>query len=131
MSPLSSSRKAVLWVAAVFLLGLALGGVGGYALTQRGFAAPRRTSAEKRAHMVERLTSELHLTGAQQKRLDEILADLQAKYKAIHEQSVPQMNAARQQARDQVRSILTPEQKPQFEDFIRRLDEERKNKEER
>jgi Spy/CpxP family protein refolding chaperone len=36
------------------------------------------------------------------------------------------MDQARQKGRDQIRAILTPEQKPKFEEFLRRLDEERK-----
>jgi Spy/CpxP family protein refolding chaperone len=128
MTEMSASRKAVFWVFGVFLLGLAIGGLGGYALTRHyaAAAAPGRTEADRRAHMLERMHAELNLTQAQQARVDEILKELQAKYRAIHEQTAPQTDAARQQARDAIRAMLTPEQKPKFEDFLRRLDEERK-----
>jgi Spy/CpxP family protein refolding chaperone len=36
------------------------------------------------------------------------------------------MEQARQKGRDQIRAILTPEQKPKFEEFLKRMDEERK-----
>ncbi len=123
-----ASRKAAFWVFGVFLLGLAIGGVGGYALTRHytASAAPGRTEADRRAHMMERMRGELHLTQPQQARVDEILKELQGKYRAIHEQTAPQTDAARQHAREEIRAILTPEQKPKFEDFLRRLDEERK-----
>ncbi len=123
-----ASRKAVLWVFGVFLLGLAIGGVGGYALSRHytASAAPGKTEAGRRAHMIERMRGELLLTQPQQARVDEILNELQGKYRAIHEQTAPQSDAARQQAREEIRAILTPEQKPKFEDFLRRLDEERK-----
>ncbi len=128
MTGTPASRKAVFWVFGVFLLGLAIGGLGGHALTRHysASAAPRGTEADRRAHMLERMHGELNLNQTQQTRVDEILKELQGRYRAIHEQSAPQTDAARQQARDEIRAILTPEQKPQFEDFLRRLDEERK-----
>ena len=36
------------------------------------------------------------------------------------------MDQERHKSRDQMRAILTPEQLPKFEDFLKRLDEERK-----
>ena len=36
------------------------------------------------------------------------------------------MDQARQKGRDQIRAFLTPEQKPKFEEFLKRMDEERK-----
>ncbi len=128
MMETTASRRAALWVFIVFVLGLAIGGLGGHALTRHysASAAPGRSEADRRAHMIERMHGELNLTQAQQARVDEILKELQGKYRAIHEQTAPQTDAARQQARDEIRGILTPEQKPKFEDFLRRLDEERK-----
>ena len=35
----STSRKAILWIAVVFVFGLALGGVGGYYVSHRIYAA--------------------------------------------------------------------------------------------
>lgn len=122
------ARKAAFWVFGVFVLGLAIGGVGGHVLTRHytAAAAPGKTEADRRAHMVERMRAELNLTEPQQKRVDEILKELKGKYRTIHEQTAPQTDAARQQAREEIRAILTPEQKPGFEEFLRRLDEERK-----
>jgi Spy/CpxP family protein refolding chaperone len=36
------------------------------------------------------------------------------------------MDQQRQKSRDQIRALLTPEQKPKLEEFLKRLDEERK-----
>ena len=38
------------------------------------------------------------------------------------------MNEAREKARSRIREILTPEQKPKFEELLKRLDEERKRR---
>jgi len=78
------------------------------------------------AQKVHRLTQELNLTAEQQKQLDVIIASVQAQYRAIHDSTDPQINEARQKGREQIRAILTPEQKPKFEEFLRHLDEERK-----
>ena len=127
MSASSTSRRAFFWVVLIFVLGLALGSLGGYYLSHRSFAAaPPRTDAEKRGHRVEQLTNDLGLTPAQRQRLDQILMAAQGEYKAIHDQSQPQMEAARQKARNAIREILTPEQKPKFEEFLKRHDEERR-----
>jgi len=131
MSETSATRKAALWVGLVFLLGAALGGMLGYVFAHRvSAAAPAQmTDAQKKAQKVQRLTQELDLSADQQKQLDEIFTRVQAQYKAIHQSTDPQINEARQKGREQIRAILTPEQKPKFEDFLRRLDEERKKNE--
>jgi Spy/CpxP family protein refolding chaperone len=41
-----------------------------------------------------------------------------------------QRDALRQQGRTRIRAILTPEQKPKFEEFMHNLDEERKKSKE-
>jgi Spy/CpxP family protein refolding chaperone len=127
MSEVSVGRKAFLWVSLVFLLGAALGGVLGYSFARKSAAPPAaQTDEAKRAHRVERLTKELGLNDTQKQQVDRIIAELQAQYKAIHDQSVPQIHEARQKARDEIRQILTADQKPKFEEFLKRLDEERK-----
>ncbi len=127
-NPPSGSRRALLLVAIVFLLGIALGAVGTYLSAGRWWTPPRvgQNPRVRRVRLVEQLTRELRLTADQQQKLDGILAEMQAKFKALHEQMAPQSDQLRQQGRAQIRAILTPEQLPKFEDFLRRMDEERK-----
>jgi Spy/CpxP family protein refolding chaperone len=128
MSETSATRKAALWVGLVFLLGAALGGVLGnvFGVHARNVPPPQLTEVEKRTQKVQRLTQELNLTLDQQKQVEAIIASVQAQYKAIRESTEPQLNEARQRGREQMRAVLTPDQRPKFEDFLRRLDEERK-----
>ena len=129
MNESSAKRKAAVWVGVVFVLGAALGGVFGYFYGHRSVVAasnPPMSEPARRAQKVEQLTQELGLTSAQSQQLDVILSQLHADYKAIHDLSDTQMNEARQKGRDQIRAILTPEQKPKFEEFLKRMDEERK-----
>ena len=124
----TATRKAALWVGTVFLLGAALGGVLGYLFAHRPVSAanPPLSEPERRAKRVAEFTKELSLTPQQVQQLDAILMQRHAETKAIHVQTDAQIDAVRQKGRAQVRAILTPEQLPKFEDFLKRVDEERK-----
>ena len=128
MSDTAATRKAALWVGAVFLLGAALGGVLGYLTAHHSTSAANQplSEPERRARRLEQMTRELSLTPAQSQQLDGILKERHAESKTIHDQTDLQIEQVRKKGRDQVRAILTPEQQPKFEEFLKRLDEERK-----
>jgi Spy/CpxP family protein refolding chaperone len=133
MNENTAKRNAALWVAVVFILGAALGVVFGYFYGHRvsvSAANPPLSEPERRARRVDQLTHELGLSETQRQQIDTLLSQIHAEYKSIHDQSNEQLNAkmdeARKRGRDQMRAILTPEQKPKFEEFLKRLDEERK-----
>jgi Spy/CpxP family protein refolding chaperone len=128
MNDTPATRKAALWVGAVFLLGAALGGVLGYLFAHRpvNAANPPLSEPERRAQRVQQLTKDLSLTPQQAQQLDAILLQRHAETKAIHEQTDAQIDAVRQKGRAQVRAILTPEQLPKFEEFLKQMDEQRK-----
>jgi periplasmic protein CpxP/Spy len=123
----SATRKAALWIAAVFMLGIALGGVSGYFFAHRVLAAPQLSDEAKRHQKVAVLTSTLGLTTEQQTQIDAIFSDTSGQFQAVHKASDAQIEVLRQKARDRIRAVLTPEQLPKFEEFLRKMDEERKN----
>lgn len=125
------NRKAFGLLILVLVLGIALGAVGTRLIGARAFADranPRGIGAD-RQHAVSRLTEELSLTPDQEKRVSEILSDMQTKYNNIRQQANPQYEQVRNEGHDQIRQILTPEQRAKFEVFLKRLDEERRNRE--
>ena len=128
MSEMSATGKAALWVGVVFLLGTALGGTLGYSYAHHLVSAANAPLSEpaRRAHRVEQLTQLLNLTSAQSQQVDAILLQRHTEVKTIHDQTDAQIEQIRQKGRDQVRAILTPEQKPKFEEFLKSLDEQRK-----
>ena len=128
MNETTAKRKAALWVGAVFLLGAMLGGILGFLFAHRPVSAASAplSEPERRARRVEQLTHELALTPQQAQQIDSILLQRHAETKALHDQLDEQMNQVREKGRAQVRTILTPEQLPRFEDFLKRMDEERK-----
>ena len=129
---LRAKRKAVALVLVVFVLGIALGALGAYVAGRRVWGAPTEGASHrgKRAHIVERMTRELTLSPDQQKQHGPIFDDMQAKFRALHEQMAPQTEQIRQEGRARIRALLTPEQEPKFEDFLRRFDEQKKKKNE-
>jgi Spy/CpxP family protein refolding chaperone len=128
-----SNRKALALIALVFVLGVALGAVGHSVADRRvlgartqppAFLQPRPNPPRAVAH----LTTELNLTPEQQKQIGDILADMQRRYDIVHDQMNPEFEQIREQGHDQIRQILTPEQRPKFEDFLRRVAEERRRR---
>jgi Spy/CpxP family protein refolding chaperone len=127
-----SRQKARLWLAAVFVLGAAIGVVFGYSFAQhRTLAAPLTTTAplpepERRAKRVAEMMKELGLTPDQAKNADAIIHATHDEMKTIREKSDADVEALRQKARNEMRQMLTPEQKPKFEEMVARMDAERK-----
>ena len=121
-------QKATLWLAIVFVLGASLGGVFGYYFAHRSYASERVSLSPeaKRAQRREKLTRDVQLTPDQQKQVIAILDQSHLEYKAIHEVMDPRIESVRQKTRDQIRSLLSADQKPKFEEFLRQLDGERK-----
>ncbi len=121
------NRKAFLLVFAVFVLGIALGASGLYLLSARVQAArPQavRTSASTQAMF----TKDLNLNADQQTQIGTIFNQMREQYAAIHAKADPEYDQVRQQARDRIRQILTTDQRPEFEDLLRRMDEERRQR---
>jgi hypothetical protein len=130
----ANNRKALALIILVFALGVALGAVGHSIADRRVLGARTQPPApflEPRPNPlrgVARLTAELNLTPDQQKQIGDILADMQHRYDAIHDQMNPQFAQIREQGRDQISQVLTPEQRTKFEDYLKRLDEERRRR---
>jgi Spy/CpxP family protein refolding chaperone len=129
MSEMSATRKAGLWVGVVFLLGVALGGMIGYSYEHHLVSAASTPLPEpvRRAQRVEQLTQLLNLTSSQSQQVDAILMQRHAEAKALHDLTDEQLARVHQKGRDQIRAILTAEQKPKFEEFLKDLDQHKKH----
>jgi Spy/CpxP family protein refolding chaperone len=124
-----SNRKAVLLVFVLFVLGIALGSVGTYVVTMRVQAArPQATLAHNPARTMAMYTRDLNLSPDQQNQIQAILNDTRSRYAELHEKLDPEYEQVRQQGRERIRQILTPEQRPKFEDLLRQIDEDRRQR---
>jgi Spy/CpxP family protein refolding chaperone len=117
-------REAALLVIVVFVLGVLLGGVVDHLFGARVFGNP--AGLTKRDLLITQLTSQLSLTSDQQKQVTSIVDDTRGQVRALFAPLEPQHEQIRQQGRERIRAILTPEQRPKFEEFLRQLDEQRK-----
>ena len=128
MSETTATRKAALWICIVFLLGAALGGLTGYAFARHSVSAASAPLPEpvRRAQRVEQLTQELGLTSAQAQEVDSILLQRHTEAKTVHDQMESQLDQVHQKGRDQIRALLNADQKPKFEEFLKRLDGDKK-----
>jgi len=121
-----TSRKAIALILVVFLLGIAIGAVGNMLVDRRVFGARVRGGNQPR--QLPAFTRELDLSSDQQKKLTSILMDMQEHFESVRRQMDPQFEQIRNQGHDEIRQILTPEQRPKFEDFLQRLSEERRRR---
>src|ERR1700749_1884269 len=121
MNKATAKQRAAVWVAVVFLLGASLGGVVGYIFAHRAVSANMLVPvSQRRAQKVEELTRAAHLNPDQRQQLEGILNDLHAQYKTLDDER----EDARQKSRNKIRGILTSDQVPGFEEFLRKMDEE-------
>jgi hypothetical protein len=121
--------EAAVLVLVVFLLGALLGGVGNHVWGERVWGKQTINTQPTRNQIVSDLTRDLQLTPDQQKQLGSIVDDTRAQWRALYTTVEPQHEQIRQQARDRMRAILTADQKPKFEEFMHRIDQQRQKDE--
>ena len=132
MNP-ETRQKAAIWLALVFIFGTATGGVFGYSLARRSYAATKTvipSEAERRAKKLAEMTQTIGLTSEQAQKADGIIKEAQTEIRAIHDKSDAEVDLVRMKTRADMRTFLTPEQLPKFEQYIQRMDEERKKQKE-
>jgi len=126
-------KKAAIWLALVFILGTATGGVFGYSLARRSYAANKAvmpSEAERRAKKLAEMTQEIGLNSEQAQKAEGIIKAAQTEIRGIREKNDAEVDMVRMRTRGEMRAFLTPEQLPKFEAYVRRLDEEKKKQKE-
>jgi hypothetical protein len=126
-------KKAAIWLALVFVLGTATGGVFGYSLARRSYAATRpvaQSDAERRAKKVAEMTQEIGLTTEQVQKADGIIKGAQTEIRAIRDKTDADVDVVRMKSRAEMRTFLTADQLPKFEQYVQRMDAERKKQKE-
>ena len=118
------SRRVYLYFALTFLLGIILGGacVYYYAWSTGHWHRPFH-----RQSFVSRLKAELNLSDTQVVQLEQILDGSTKEFQSAQRQADSQLNAIRQETRNKIRQILSPQQTQQFDELVRRWDERRRH----
>jgi len=117
------SRRAYLYFALTFLLGVIVGGTSVY---YYAWSTGHWHRPFNRQSFVQRVKGELNLSDAQVPQLEHILDGSTSRFRAAQQQSDAQLNAIREETRSQIRQILTPEQSQKFDELVRRWDERRR-----
>lgn len=119
---MTDKRKAILLVVILFVLGVALGAVGthlwdGHVIAARAHHSP-----------IKDLKAQLQMTPSQEKQFDAIIREDHTKFHALMVQRDaewdPKFDQVRHQGRQNIRAILTPEQRAKFDAFLKHLDEQ-------
>jgi Spy/CpxP family protein refolding chaperone len=125
-----SLRRARLWLAVVFLVGAAIGAVFGYSFGHHTVMAktdrPPMTEPERRAKRVAEIAKEVGLNADQTAKVDEVIRGTHQQMKNIRDKAEAEVDVARENARNQIRGMLTEEQKAKFEAMVQRMDAARK-----
>ncbi|MBZ5566056.1 MAG: hypothetical protein LAP13_27015 [Acidobacteriia bacterium] len=114
------SRRVYLYFAATFVLGVIIGGAAVYFYAwntghwHRGF---------NRDRVIQHLREELELSPPQVQQVTQIIDDEGKKYSDLQKQVEPQFMAVREDTRNRIRQLLTPQQLSKFNEMVRRLDE--------
>jgi hypothetical protein len=115
--------RAYVYFALTFLLGVILGGTCVY---YYAWSTGHWHRAFNRQNFVRHLKADLNLSDTQVPQLEQILDSSLSKFRSAQQQSDAQLNAIREETRDAIRQILSPEQTQKFNELVRRWDERRR-----
>jgi Spy/CpxP family protein refolding chaperone len=123
------TRVAVLCLAGVFLAGALFGVVAHSVYSQRATAAAANppTSKDLHARYLKRLDSRLSLTPAQREKIGPILDGSGDRVRDLRDRMEPEFEAIRHSQRQEIMSLLTPDQQTEYQKLI---EEQRRRREE-
>jgi len=121
-------REAALLVIVVFLLGALVGGLATHVWSIHAAAVSIPHGPDQ---LIAQLSRDLQFTPDQLKQVTQIVDETHTQVRTLYAPIDSQREQIRQQARDRIRAVLTPDQKVKFEAFLRHLDEERRKEERR
>jgi len=119
--------KAATLVLCVFLSGAVVGGLAVHVFGDRIWDTRAAESAAQlnKNELLQELNTQLNLTPSQRAQIDGIMTGTVSDINRILSPLGPQFEQVRQQGRQRIRGVLTPEQLPKFEAFVRQLDAQR------
>ena len=113
------TRRVYIYFVLTFLLGVILGGAGAFFGTWYTGHWHMRFDPQR---IVEHMRRDLNLSDSQVQQLRQIMDETDAKFKELRKQTSPAFDTVRNEMRDRIRRILTPEQAVKFDEIVRRHD---------
>jgi len=126
------ARLAVVWLTLVFLAGTLFGFVAHSFYADRTARAAKERPQDKRARIIAKLQSELSLSPEQVTQANAIFDQTRRRFQEIHEKMDADSDIIRQDHRQRMMAILTPEQQPKYQKIVeearRKHEAEKQNK---
>ena len=124
--------KAKMLVFAVFFIGIATGVLIANFYTTHVAGAPDTTNSQDRAQRAQRDINKFYdylgLTQAQREEMHKIGEETRREFQDLRQETQPRFQAIQDASRDKIRHILNDEQLKKYDEFRRRRDERRKNR---
>jgi hypothetical protein len=120
--------KAATLVFCVFLTGAVVGGLAVHVFGDRIWSTRASTNANtipNQEELLQQLSQQLDLTPEQRSQIKSIMDQTLSDWLHVFLTVDPQLAQLRQQGRQRIRGVLTPDQLPKYEVFMRHLDEQR------
>ena len=135
----SSQNKARLIVVSVFVIGFAAGALSLNLYQQLTSSKDKNRPHNGAEFLVNKMNEKVGLTQSQQEQIKKILDETNDKYRDMRINLIeprikdvePQFASVRQESRDRIRALLTPEQLPKYEQMIQERDKMREQEKER
>ena len=121
------TRIAAMWLAVVFLAGALFGFVANTFYSQRTARASTSNPRESRERFVARLQKDLALTPEQLAQVRAIMDQTGQRFREVREKMDRDSQTIREEHRQQILAILTPEQQPKYKQIL----EERRRRHEK
>jgi hypothetical protein len=116
-------RRAYVYFALVFVLGIAIGAVGLYSYA---WYTGHWHRGSNRHRVIDYLQKELSLSRTQTEQLQRIIRVMDQKESDLRDHVAPQFQAIREETRAETRKILNPQQLEKFNEMVKRWDARRR-----
>ena len=133
-----SQSKARFIVVSVFVIGFAAGALSLNLYQQLNPSSKKEGPRGGPEFLIKRMNEEVGLASDQQDQIKKILDETAEKYRDLRKEMdpaiknfEPRFNAVRQESRDRIRALLTPDQLPKYEEMVQKHDKMREQERER
>ncbi len=127
-----SKTSATLMLVLIFVLGGVAGAISEHLYKTRIANASGRPPGRMGPHdIVEDMAKDLKLTADQKEKLRGIVLQSRERYRSLSVQFRPQYDTIRNETNEQIRQILTDDQKIRFEAIVKDIEERHKARERR
>jgi len=121
-----SSFTTVLYLAILFLSGVAVGAFGLRLYTLNSVRASGRPSPEEFKHRyIAELRTRLNLTDDQVSKLDPILYETRKQFRELHEKHKPELKAIQDEQTQRIRALLNDSQQAEYSRFLDEREKQR------